>query len=140
LRATTEAATAARRSAHLAAEAQALARLRGEVAALDPARCQKFHPAGWTELQARLAAADAHLGRGELEASRPALAAARQAFDLHRTHVAREFQTWQRRRDDATAELAAGRTRLEGITRDEERRKWVAGPPHDLAKQADEVA
>lgn len=135
----TEAAAATQRSAHLAAEAQVLARLRGEVGGLDVARCQKFDATGWADLQAKLATSDRHLGRGELELGRTALAAARSAFDAHRTGVARRFQQWQLERDRAVQALAEARSATEAVRRDARRVRFIATPLHDLDRRLSEA-
>lgn len=129
------AAAANQRSAHLAAEGQELARLRGEVEALDPARSRKFDPTGWADLEAQLDAADGRLAGGQLEAGRQALAAARTGFDAHRREVARRFRQWQAERDTATQATAAARTAVETVRGDARRVRWVATPLHDLDRR-----
>lgn len=139
VRQVTETAAAVRRAAHLDQEGQALARLSGEVAALDAARSAKFDAAGWSTLRSGLAAARAHLDRKELEAGREALAAARNTFAAHTALVTRSFARWQRERDQAAAAQAAAVGALDAVRQDPDRRRWAYPAATDIERKLKEV-
>jgi hypothetical protein len=126
LRRLTEAARSAMLAAHLAEEEQGLARLKGELAAMDPGLSHKFDEEGFVVVQTAIREAEALLAHRELVRGREKLSQARQRLGEHAESVAKLNEAWQQRWQQAQRAASAVTTELMSLREDQQRVRYVA--------------